>query len=172
MVNKVQMKTERLKHPEDEPTEDELRSRIRNSALGSLTRREHARAELAAKLQSRFDSPALIAETLDWLASLNYLDDARFAEAFVRAGVLKGRGPQRIRRELQQKGVDPDIAERALVESEVDWLAQARELHERKFGRPPADAKSRARQMRFLLYRGFSMEVANSIMKAQPDDSD
>ena len=155
----------------EEPTEEELRSRIRNSALGSLTRREHARTELEAKLQSRFGDSALIAETLDWLASLNYLDDNRFAEAFVRASVLKGRGPDRIRRELQQKGVAPEVTAQALAESGVDWQAEARELHRRKFGQPPTDAKSRAKQMRFLLYRGFSMEVASRMMQSDPGDS-
>lgn len=151
--------------PAHDLSEEELRSRIRNSALGSLTRREHARAELATKLQSRFGPSPLIDEALDWLASLNYVDDARFAEVFVRASVQKGRGPERIRRELQQKGVHSELIAQAVGEAETDWLAEARELHQRKFGAPPEDAKARAKQMRFLLYRGFTLDVVNRVMK-------
>lgn len=153
-------------------SEDEQRSRIRNSALGSLTRREHSRAELASKLQKRFDSLGLITETLDWLESLHYLDDVRFAEAFVRAGILKGRGPQRIRGELQQKGLDAELITQALETADVNWNEVAREVWQRKFSAPPKDPKSRAKQMRFLVYRGFSLDMAVRTLSGGNDEPD
>ncbi|HEY7884029.1 MAG TPA: regulatory protein RecX, partial [Cellvibrionaceae bacterium] len=115
-------------------------------------------------LARRCDCPALIDETLDWLASLNYLNDERYAEAFIRSALMKGRGPLRIKRELQQKGVAPAIINHAFDVAEIDWWQQAQELWQRKFGTPPEDAKTRAKQIRFMLYRGFSLDLVNDII--------
>ncbi len=44
----------------------------------------------------------------------------------------------------------------ALEETDVDWYELAREIRFKKFGASkPADFKAKARQMRFLQYRGF-----------------
>jgi regulatory protein len=44
----------------------------------------------------------------------------------------------------------------ALEASDADWYELAREIRSRKFGRlKPADFKEKAKQMRFLQYRGF-----------------
>ncbi|MBT8092507.1 MAG: RecX family transcriptional regulator, partial [Gammaproteobacteria bacterium] len=47
----------------------------------------------------------------------------------------------------------------------VDWTEMAREIRARKFGRArPADFKDKARQMRFLQYRGFESEQIQAAM--------
>lgn len=52
-------------------------------------------------------------------------------------------------------------------------LERAREVWRRKFGRPPADAAERAKQMRFLAARGFSGEaVRRAIQGADELDAD
>ncbi len=145
----------------DAESPEQTRERVRNSALASLTRREHARAELAQKLNQRFHSssqpnaPELIEETLDWLSDLGYLDDTRFTEMFIRSSVSSGRGPIRIAHELRQKGVASVQIEQALDDCEVDWMELAAQVLARKFSAAPADAKEKARQVRYLQYRGF-----------------
>jgi regulatory protein len=76
-------------------------------------------------------------------------------------------GLQRIRAELTRHGLalDADTAA-ALRESE---LARAREVWQRRFGQPAADAAERARQMRFLAGRGFAAEA---IRRAVPRAAD
>ncbi|MDR6354899.1 SOS response regulatory protein OraA/RecX [Pseudomonas psychrotolerans] len=49
-------------------------------------------------------------------------------------------------------------------ESEVDWQAQLEEVWRKKFGTPPADAKERAKQGRFLAYRGYAMDGINRVL--------
>jgi regulatory protein len=47
-------------------------------------------------------------------------------------------------------------------------LQRATQLWQRRFGRPAADEKERARQMRFLAGRGFAGEVIRRVLDA-PD---
>ena len=85
--------------------------------------------------------------------------DARFTDALVHNRIEKGYGPLWIARELRDKGVSDDLIEVALHSDEVDWYACAVRVHEKKFSRvKPDNLKERARQSRFLQYRGFSGE--------------
>src|SRR5690606_12946791 len=93
-------------------------------------------------------------------------DDARFAESLVSARIRQGKGPVRIRLELAERGIDPALAEQALAECGEDWLALARRVRERRFGAElPADFPGKARQMRFLQYRGFEPDQIAAAMQ-------
>jgi SOS response regulatory protein OraA/RecX len=94
--------------------EDFTAADVRRTAMNLLARREYARRELAARLASRGLPGDLIDPVMDELTQENLLSDDRFADAFVSARAGRGQGPVRIRIELEQKGVDPEIVERAL----------------------------------------------------------
>jgi regulatory protein len=54
----------------------------------------------------------------------------------------------------------------------VDWAAEARTVREKRFGSDqPADYKDRARQSRFLQYRGFSSEQIRQAFSIDEEDS-
>lgn len=137
-------------------TEEELQSKIRNSALGSLGMREHSVGELQRKLEQKFERSDAIIDVLDWLLDLGYLNDQRFAEMFVRASITKGRGPVRIKQELQQKSVATTIIAEAIELADVDWQQLSGDVLSRRFSEQPSDQKERAKQMRFLQSRGFT----------------
>lgn len=155
---------------------DKLLVKLKNSALGSLSRRDHSRFELRQKLIQKFESSAyqqlveaafalesdisylsshqyrrgceslsvsiddfLIDEVLDWLESLDYLNDQRFAEVYVRMSVAKGRGPVRIEQELRLKGVARQLLDDAMALAQVDWLDLAQTVLAKKFQRMPSD---------------------------------
>jgi regulatory protein len=135
------------------------------SALALLARREHSRRELTRKLARR-GFPADVGEAVvAALESSGALAEARFTETFVRSRVAKGQGPQRIRSELAQRGVtEPDV-EAALRDAHVDWLATARAARSKRFGPElPRDFRERARQARFLEYRGFEGEQVRAAL--------
>jgi len=120
-----------------------------------LARREHSRLELERKLGTRGFAEALVAEVLDELERDGLLSPDRFAESFIAARYAKGQGPVRIRRELAERGIEPEAA--WFDDDRFDWNALARTTRVRRFGRAqPADLKDKARQIRFLEYRGFS----------------
>jgi regulatory protein len=94
---------------------------------------------------------------LDALERSGALADARFTDSFVRSRIAKGQGPQRIRAELAQRGIADDEADDGLRAADVDWLAAIRAVRAKRFGPElPRDYAERARQARFLQYRGFS----------------
>lgn len=104
-----------------------------------------------------------------WLEQRGYLSDARFAEVRVQARQARY-GNQRIRRELQQRGVTLDDATEAeLASSEFN---RACAVWQRKYDAPATDAAARLRQMRFLVGRGFSMPVVQRVLRqaGRPDD--
>lgn len=74
----------------------------------------------------------------------------------MRSRISRGQGPVRIAQELRQRGIADAEVRAALANAEVDWDELARSVLGRQFRGGAADMKTRARQMRFLEYRGFT----------------
>ncbi len=138
-----------------------------NKALSLQGRREHSRVELTQKLKLFGASAEQIEEALVRLAEYSLQSDDRFAESLVRSQLLRGRGQRAIKQVLQQRGLDaehPALAEQTV---DTDWTLKAQELLQRRFGvNLSRDAKEKARYIRFLQYRGFSMGQAIAAMQA------
>jgi len=132
---------------------------VRVAALALLAGRDFGRAELATRLERRGYPAGVIAAVVEALLAERLLSEQRFTGQFVRQRAARGHGPVRIRMELRERGVaDADIDE-ALEAAGEDWSAIARDTRRRRFGAAsPADWPERARQSRFLQYRGFSAE--------------
>ena len=140
-----------------EAADDE--SRIRSVALALQSYREHGARELETKLTRKGYDALTAAQVIDDLRESGLVSDHRFAEAFVRSHAARGHGPVRIRYALRELGVATDLIEPSLTTEECDWVALAASLRRRKFGeRAPASFAERAKQMRFLQYRGFSTD--------------
>jgi len=110
--------------------------------------------------------PALIEQVIAYCYQHNWLDDQRFSRVYLESRSRKGYGPQRIRAELLQKGVDKERVQLALEETEIDWGQQAKELAQRKFGdNLPTVWHEKAKLQRYLQYRGFFQEDIQSIYR-------
>jgi len=137
-------------------------SRLRSYAFALLTRRDYSQAELISKLNQYAINPEEVVKLVEELAQQNYQSDQRVAELTLASQLRKGKGLQRIKQALKAKQLDTDLITEEL--QDVDWLNQAYQLKLKKFGQEVAtDPKIKARQIRFLQYRGFDMGV---IMKA------
>lgn len=105
-------------------------------------------------------------EVLDWLEAAGWLSASRFVESRVHARAPRF-GIRRIEAELARHGLEADArVATTLRSSEPD---RARAVWAQKFGRPPVDARDRARQMRFLAGRGFAPEVIRRIVPKAAD---
>jgi regulatory protein len=101
------------------------------------------------------------------LRSEGLQDDSRFVESFIRSRINRGKGPVRIRAELRQRGLDSMLIDAGLEEAEEDWYELARKVREQKFGSErPREFKEKARQMRFLQYRGFEQDHIQASVSA------
>lgn len=144
---------------------------VRRTAMDLLARREHGRVELTRKLRQRGALPEMIDTALDRLTEEGLLSESRYLESFVSYRARSGYGPLRIREELSQRGLQrPDI-ELALRESGINWQEQLEDTWRRKFsGHLPIDARERAKQGRFLSYRGYSMEMISRLFSGRGMD--
>ena len=141
---------------------------VRRTAMDLLARREHGRIELARKLRLRGASADLIEPALDRLAEEGLLSEARYLESFVRMRANAGYGPLRIREELAQRGISREDTELALRDSGFDWHEQLVAVWERKFsGVLPQDPRERAKQGRFLSYRGYPLDMVGRLLSGK-----
>ncbi|MDW8469960.1 MAG: RecX family transcriptional regulator [Burkholderiales bacterium] len=141
---------------------------LRRRALALLARREHSRAELAARLAPEAASPAALAALLDELERGGLLSDERYAEVRARR-LARKYGAARIREELRAKGVPAPLVERFAA---GDELARARAVLARRYRGQAATREERARRARFLLGRGFSHETVRRALALAAEETD
>jgi regulatory protein len=131
---------------------------IRSAALTLLARRDWLAGELTAKLLATGCAPAAAAGVVAELVQERLLDDGRYAERYVASRAERGHGPVRIAADLGSMGASREVIEAALATG-PDWRAMASIARRRKFGATPPDSwAEKARQARFLQYRGFSSD--------------
>jgi regulatory protein len=154
----------------DADDERQLRRRIRIKAMDFLARREYGCRELEQRLQRAGFSEALISEASATLQAEGLLSDERFVESFVASRRSRGQGPVRIKAELRERGVNETLISAALDPRDREWLDSLREVHQKRYaGKLPETLNERARQQRFLSYRGFTAEHIRQLFK---DDGD
>ena len=142
----------------------------RKKAMDFLARREYGREELVGKLVGGGFEPDTARAAVERLAGEGLQDDHRFAAGLVQSRIGQGKGPVRIRQELEQRGIDAGLIEAALADAGEDWAALARRVRSRKFGAAlPPDFPAKARQMRFLQYRGFTADQVQAAVASNDD---
>jgi regulatory protein len=148
---------------------------LKARAVALLARREYSRAELRARLVAGEDGAATdvveVDAVLDELAALGYLSDARFAKSVVRqkSGAYSRRA---ISATLKARGVGTEEAADAIKGTDVDDHDAMLALWRRRFGKAPADDREKARQVRFLQSRGFSLSAIFKLLRNPPVDKE
>ena len=141
---------------------------LRGRALQALARREFSRAELQAKLTPHVTETDDVGMLLDDLEKRGWLSDARALEQTVRIRSARF-GTQRIAHELRQKGISDELISAAIPQMKEGELDAARAVWQRKFATPPQDQKEKAKQVRFLQSRGFSMDIIFKVMRIEEE---
>ena len=139
---------------------------LKARALRYLSIREYSPKELARKLSSYGDD---LVKLMEWLQKQGFLSEERFAEAFVRKRSARY-GSGRVLRELEMHGVDEktlDEAKGVMSENEFD---RALGVWRKKFGSKPADASEKAKQIRFLMQRGFTGDIIRRVLNREEHD--
>ena len=139
---------------------DPLLQTIRNRAMNYLARREHSYQELRDKLLRKGFELSLIDLVLTKLQENRLLSDQRFTDCFIQSRINKGQGPLRIKQELQSRGIDKNLVDSVLQNYDNHtWQPLANQVRHQHFGSQlPQDSQERAKQFRFLQYRGFTSE--------------
>lgn len=144
-------------------------SRLRSYAFAVLTRKEYAKAELIEKLALYAEDRDEVLTLVDELSRENYQSDQRVADMMLSSQKRKGKGPNQIKMKLKNKKVDTALIAEEL--KETDWAQQAYELKVKKYGVDVAkEPKLKAKQMRFLMYRGFEMDAIIKAISRKPNE--
>ena len=144
-------------------------SRLRSYAFAVLTRKEYSKAELIEKLALYAENRDEVLELVEELATQLYQSDQRVAETVLSSQKRKGKGPARIKLALKNKKIDSSL----IVEEmqEIDWVEQAYQLKVKKYGvEVTQDPKLKAKQIRFLQYRGFDLDAIFKAISRREDD--
>lgn len=159
-----------LFHPEEVDRFSDPKE-ARKKAMDFLARREYGREELVKKLANGGFDRDVSAAAVAVLSDEGLQDDRRFAENFLQSRIGQGKGPVRIEMELAERGLNSATIADVIAESEQDWFELARDVRSKKFGRKaPVEFAAKAKQMRFLQYRGFEQAQIQAAMSTHGED--
>ncbi|MDN3453957.1 MULTISPECIES: regulatory protein RecX [unclassified Psychrobacter] len=186
-----------LRTPEQKQAEiDAIKaeSRLRWLAFYYLSRREYGKSELKQKLIDKEQNPEKVDALLDEFEEKGYQSDYRTTLMLIRENIRKGRGRGRIKQEFYRKkiampGNIDELIDMANAESEefsefvddnddnlvdgVDWLKLAVTARTKKYGDDiPVEQKDKAKQLRFLQYRGFNTDICFAALNYTLDTLD
>ena len=140
-----------------EPLPSSLQQKVREAAARMLSRRPLSCKGLGDKLLEKGFPEPEVAETLQWLEALGYLDDREYAQWVIRSYRSRGYGPMRMRQELKRRGVSQELCEELLSECGENGEAIDAFLKKKLRG-PAADKRELKRAADALVRRGFSYE--------------
>jgi regulatory protein len=143
------------------------RERCYAAAMRILRIRFNSAAELRRKLLARDFERDVIDDTLKRLTDEKWLDDARFAGAFVRTRLAKRIGRLRIRRELINAGVADDIIDDA-IRANVDGADERERALASGLKRLPRLARRpdvRNKLTAYLLKQGYDGALVRDVVK-------
>ncbi|KGD85594.1 RecX family transcriptional regulator [Achromobacter sp. RTa] len=136
---------------------------LKMRAVGYLSRREHARGELARKLAPHAEDPSEIEAVLDALEKEGWLSNERFAQGLVHRRASR-QGTARIVQELRQHGLDDNQVAELRDQLRATEYDRALEVWKKRFHARPDDRAAYAKQARFLASRGFAHDVIRRIL--------
>lgn len=150
----------------------EARSSLEIRALRYLAQREYSRRELQRKLSTPSESPVSeeLIGILDKLEQQGFLSEVRAAEQIARTRRTRF-GSQRIVQELKNKGIDSHLIDNIVPTLKETELEAALQVWRKKFTQPPASREERAKQMRFMMNRGFSTQTIQQVFAQTAEDN-
>ena len=154
----------------DEPYKDMLSAALsynaERMAMAYLARAEQCRTALTAKLSKKGCAGRDIAAALDYLEACGYLDDRRFAGAWLRSrSIDHAEGRRRLAAELAARGIAREDARAALDDFFSDH--DEGELCRKALERSMKTCRDRNRLFRSLLRKGFTAaEITAALREA------
>lgn len=140
-------------------------AQLRLAAMNLLARREYSAEELRQKLLQKSSDQQLIKQVIQSLIDDGLQSDERFAEAFTRMRLNQGKGSLKVRLELKQKGIASRLIDTYVSSDNDQWQQALETLIQRRFsGHLSTDLREKARQLRFLQSRGFSLEQIRRVI--------
>ena len=137
-------------------------------------RSEHCQHEMLEKMRKWGMADEAQARVMQRLVSERYVDDERYARAFVRDKIRYNKwGRRKVEQALWMKRIDDDIRERVLGEVDDDeYISVLRPLlkQKRRGTKAQSDYELNQKLVRFALSRGFTFDIIRQCMDGDIDD--
>ena len=134
---------------------------------------EHCQQEMRDKMRRWELDETVQNRIIDRLIKERYVDDERYARAFVKDKIRYNKwGRRKVQQGLWQKRIDADIQQRVLDEiDEKEYLDVLRPLlkQKRKSIRAANDYELNQKLARFALSRGFTFDLIRQCMDIEDD---
>lgn len=140
-----------------------------NYVLWLLGRQAYTGAQLEKKLEQKGATPETIRQVLEKLTELNLIDDALYAESYIRSRG-RNKGTLKLRQELFHKGVAEALVEQALGQlGEAAQVEAALALLEKNLWRWKGEPRERyAKAYAYLARRGYPVDVVKGALEKSP----
>lgn len=148
---------------------DSQLKRCKDKALWLISYRDHSRRELFDKLKK--DYPEDVAEAaVTRMEELGLINDASYARRYTADLInVKHLSERGIRQKLYEKGIDRDLIDEILDETELDESQQIRAVIEKKYAGGLDDEKIRRRAVNALQRLGFGYGSIKSVLNEYTD---
>ncbi|MBQ8456675.1 MAG: RecX family transcriptional regulator [Prevotella sp.] len=135
---------------------------------------EHCQWEMREKMRRWELSEEAQTRILNRLVSERYIDDVRFARAFVKDKVKYNKwGRRKVEQALWQKHIDEDIRQQVLDEiADEDYVLVLRPMlqQKRKSIKANSDYELNGKLIRFAVSRGFTMDIIKQCISVSDED--
>ncbi len=130
--------------------------RAKKRVLHLLERMDRTESQLRTKLMSSEYPVECVEDAIEYVKSFHYLDDARYAENFIRYSKER-HSRQQLKQKLMAKGVSGTLIDEALErEYDTDESEQIRRILQKKHFDPEDCEQNEFRRVyQYLLRRGF-----------------
>ncbi|MDF2557178.1 MAG: recX [Bacillales bacterium] len=155
---------------------DDLVSKFFNASMNYISYRPRSEKEIKTYLKEHECEEEIIEEVVNRLSQYGYLDDLKFAMAYVRNEMnVSGKGPLEIRKGLFEKGVIASIQDEALTEypeelqfeNAIKWAKKSFKKQKTSY------REAYQKTFQFILNKGFSVDQAKKAISEcdEPRDS-
>ena len=135
---------------------------------------EHCQQEMRDKMRRWGLDETVQNRIIDRLIKERYVDDERYARAFVKDKIRYNKwGRRKVQQALWMKRIDADIQQRVLDEiDEKEYLDVLRPLlkQKRKSIKAESDYELNQKLLRFALSRGFGFDIIRQCLDVAEDD--
>lgn len=135
---------------------------------------EHCQYEMVEKMRRWELSEEAQARVMQRLVAEQYVDDERFARAFVKDKIRYNKwGRRKVEQALWAKHIDEDIRQRVLDEvDDEEYISVLRPLlkQKRKSTKANSDYELNGKLIRFAMGRGFTMDIIKQCIDVEDED--
>lgn len=153
--------------------EDSNNKRAKEKALWLISYRDHSKKELVDKIKRTSNEESAVA-AVERLTELGLVNDEAYARRYFKELTQgsKHLSPRGARYKLMEKGIDRELIDAIVDETDIDERQQIRIIINSKYKNFNADEKSKKRTVAALQRKGFRWEDIKSVMEEYEEEND